>query len=517
MLKKTVFLAGLICLAGLAGISFAQAADREASDLALEGISQEYFAKGDYEGFYQYLKGLKQVSPEIYYYLALTRRREIDSWKKIKNWEGVYDKGPAYKKDISFNLKEAKGSLKDDPELLLNIKYLDWQSAREDDPDSSVGLFNDLVNTARDLAVSPKALLRVRAIADEISSLEDKNLARKLYEVYVAKLAGAGLSKEELKDQAQKFLNDGNAYLAKSLFDVYLNLLSQDNKLKARETVAVADRFANGDAVEGLDPVFAEEMYKKGYDSAGIAAFNSASSYRRAFNLERMKEFSSAYDGYADLLSNNPDYAKKQNIYFRMGIIAAYAKKDIEKAMEYFLKIKDAFPGDALALSSLYQLGLLSQFKKDLPKAKEYYNVLIASAKLIGLDAEKNELVLLAQERLKEIEEGREFKYGLKLFIEGIFKTLPLSVDLTARPWQSTIGEPIKFVVATSSPQTGCMTPVYSYEWSGETGRISNIPNAPELTTDYASAGIKVVYVALVGPQGPEGVGFEITEAKENK
>ena len=434
MLKKIIFLTSLVCFACMACISFVQSADKGTSDLALEGLSQEYCAKGDYEGFYQYLKGLKQLSPEAYYYLALTRQRQIDSWKKVKNWEGVYDKGPAYKKDISENLKAARAGVKDDAELLLNIKYLDWQSAREDGPDRSIGLFNDLVNTARDMALSPKALLRVKAFADEISGLEDKNLARRLYEVYVAKLSGSGLSKEELKAQAQQFLSEGNAYLAKALFDAYLNSLSKDNELKARETVAVADKFANGDAIEGLDPVFAEEMYKKAYDLAGFAVFNSDSSYRRAFNLERMKEFDSAYDGYGDLLINNPDYAKKQNIYFRMGVIAAFAKKDIDKAEEYFLKIKDAFPGDVLAVSSLYQLGLLSQFKKDFEKAKEYYNTLIASAKTMGLDSEKNELVLFTQERLKEIEETREFKYGLKLFLEGIFKTLPLSVDLTARP-----------------------------------------------------------------------------------
>ncbi|MEK7849288.1 MAG: tetratricopeptide repeat protein [Candidatus Omnitrophota bacterium] len=514
-MNKNIVLFILAFLIFSQGHVYAQEQPGQKADLAK--LSQEYFAKGDYEGFYQYLKGLKPLSPAAYYYLALTRQREIDSWKKEKNWEGVYDKGPSYKKDISDNLKEAKGSVKDDTELLLNIKYLNWQNAREDDPDRSVGLFNDLVNTARDLALAPKPLLRVKAFADEISNLEDKNLARRLYEAYVAKLSGSGLSKEDLKAQAQQFLSEGNAYLAKSLFDVYLNSFSGDLELKARETVALADRFANGDTAEGLDPVFAEEMYKKAYDSAGNAAFKSDSLYRRAFNLERMKEFNAAYDGYNDLLSNDPDYARKQNIYFRMGVIAAYAKKDTEKAAEYFLKIKDAFPGDVLAVCSLYQLGLLSQFKKDFEKAKEYYNALIVSVKLIGLDAQKNELVLLTQERLKETEEGKEMKYGLKLFIEGIFKTLPLSVDLTARPWQSAIGEPIKFVVATSSPQTGCMTPVYSYEWSGETGSVSNIPNAPELTTDYASAGIKVAHVALVGPQGPEGVGFEIAEVKENK
>jgi TolA-binding protein len=513
MFKKAIFLTSLICLAGMAGISFAQAADKETPGLDLAGLSQEYFAKDDYEGFNQYLEDLKPLSATGYYYLALTRQRQIDSWKKAKNWEGVYDKGPFYKKEISDYLKEAKARVKDDPELLLNIQYLNWQSAQsatEDgtDTDYSAGLFNDLVTSARDLALSPKALLRVKAIADEISGLEDKNLARRLYEAYVAKLSGSGLSREDLKAQGQQFLSEGNAYLAKSLFDVYLNSLSGDKELKARETVAVADKFANGDATEGLDPVFAEEMYKKAFDSAGIAAFKSDSLYRRAFNLERMKEFNSAYDGYNDLLLNSPDLAKKQNIYFRLGVIAAYVKKDVAQAMEYFSKIKDEFPQDALTISSLYQLGLLSQFKKDLPKAKEYY---------ASVAAGKDELALLAQERLKEIEEGKEMKYGLKLFIDGVFKTLPLSVDLTARPWQNTIGEPIRFVVATSSPQTGCMTPVYSYEWSGETGSVSNIPNTAELATVYASVGIKVAHVAIVGPQGPEGVGFEIAQVKENR
>jgi hypothetical protein len=56
------------------------------------------------------------------------------------------------------------------------------------------------------------------------------------------------------------------------------------------------------------------------------------------------------------------------------------------------------------------------------------------------------------------------------------------------------------------------MAPVYSYEWSGEMGGIANIPNAPEVTTDYGSVGIKVVGVVVMGSDGPVGAGFEMIE-----
>jgi hypothetical protein len=125
---------------------------------------------------------------------------------------------------------------------------------------------------------------------------------------------------------------------------------------------------------------------------------------------------------------------------------------------------------------------------------------------------------VLARERLRELGSAAEMAYGLRLFLEGVLgvaadgSSAPLRVDLTAMPAKRGVDEPVKFIVTTSSPQTGCMTPIYAYEWSGEVGAISNIPNSPEMATSYPGEGLKVVGVAVIGPAGPEGAGFDIVQ-----
>jgi len=178
-------------------------------------------------------------------------------------------------------------------------------------------------------------------------------------------------------------------------------------------------------------------------------------------------------------------------------------------------------------MSGFYQLGLLKQWKAICSKteeekagqdnkAKEFYNKVLEAAQSLNLDAEKNEVAVMAKDRLNEILDKKEMKYGLKLFLEGIFKLsadpLLLTVDLLAQPPKTTVSQLVHYLVTSSNPQTGCMMPVYSYEWSGETGSTQNIPNAPELNTDYPEAGIKVAHVAVVGSKGLEGVSFDMTE-----
>ena len=518
-MKKKIILSGLIFFIMLTGVSFGEK-EKVLSPADFERLSQEYFSKNDYDGFYSYLQGLLKQgydkTPQVYYFLALSRLQQIGYWQKMKNWEGVYDKSVAFRKDIDQNLSKAVSLTQDDPELLLGIKYLKWQNMREEDPDNAAGAFDDMVTTARDTAKSGPAIEKIKTIADELSTLEDKNLSARLYEVYVEKLSASNLSDQEIKERGERFLKEGHVYLAKSVFGTYLDRLSGKNELQAREMVAIADKFAYNGGEEGLDPMFAETMYKKAFDLAGAAAFNKDSQYLRAFNLERMKDSEGSVNEYKNLLTAYPDYPSKQEVYFRIGVLAAYAQKNIALAEEYFTKIRDEFPKDPLMLSSLYQLGLLSQWKKDFDKAKGFYNALIEGAKTQGMDLEKNEIVSLAKERLKEIEEQKEIAYGLRLFLEGTFKEKEgpsfMNVDLTGRPAKEAAGKPVKFVATTSNPQTGCMTPNYSYEWSGEVGNVVNIPNSPELVTDYASASIKVVSVAVVGTGGPEGVGFDMVQ-----
>jgi tetratricopeptide (TPR) repeat protein len=491
---------------------------------AIESLLDVYFNENNYDECYRYLESLTKKgfdkSAELYFDMALTRSEEIAYWQQTKNWEEVYDKAADYKKEITDNLDKAESFTADKPDVLLGVKYLRWQTIGEDDPDRAFALFNELVYTAKSMPSSPAILDMIKQIADDLSSFEDKSMARRFYEIYVSKLSESHLSKEELKASADKFLNDGNAFLAKSLYEAYLDQLADNKALWAKEMVAVADKFIHTGREEGLDPGYAEAMYQKAFDSAGKEAFDAGAQYRRAYNLERIKDFEAAGRQYQGLLDIYGAEAPRPEIYFRLGVLAAYAQKDIPLAQKYFLKIRDEFPKDPLALSALYQLGLLSQWQNEADQAKGFYNALLSLAKESGQDLEKNELILFARDRQKEMEEKKEMSYGLKLFLEGTFKLakqgggIPLNVDLTARPAKMDLNQSTKFVVTTPNPATGCLVPAYSYEWSGQTGSVANIPNAPELTTDYSLPGLKVTHVAVLDSTGLQGVGFEIVQVQ---
>lgn len=498
-----------------------QSISDEKASAALGAIFGTYAQGHEYDKLYAHYEKLLKESPDdeadIYYFMALARQQEISYWKEIKNWEDVYDKAPTYKKEISNNLDKAQNAAKDDVSLMLKIKYLKWKVARDDDSESATGFFNDLINTAKEKADDIQVVNVIKSIADELSVFEDKNFSRRLYDVFLEKLTQFNFSGERLKVMAEEFFSQANAYLAKTVLDLYLSQIKEDTVL-ASELLSAADKFAIQDSGQALDPLYAEALYHRAFELVGPGVFSGFSQYRRAFNLERLKEYDQAFTEYQNLLNNYPDYDHKQELYFRLGVLAAYAKKDIDLAREYFLKLAQGYPQDIQSLSAFYQLGLLSQWQGNIEEAKGFYDNLMTAASAMKLDFEKNEIVSLTQDRLKEIQEKKDIKYPLKLFLSGIFvigqseAVGSLSVDVTAQPPNGNVDIPVRLVVTTSKPETGCMVPTYSYEWSGESGRVNNIPNSFDLKTEYANSGIKLVQVAVVGPQGVEGVGFEMVK-----
>ncbi len=490
----------------------------------LRSIVAWYVGDGKFDELMVYLtsllkKGFERL-PDVYFYRAYARQAQLDSWKKAKNWEGVYDKGPGLKAAMEKDLAQAEKFVQGRPDMALRIAFLRWTVASQDDPEAAPGLFDDVVNKAKSAAAQPDTMVLIKEMADSLSSYEDKNLSRRLYEVYASALKASGPEPEQLKKAGQDFVQQKNIYLAKTLFEGYLEQFTGDPDILARETVLIADKFAHRGRQEALDPVYAEGLYQKAFDLAGQKAFLAPSQYNRAFNLERMKDFEAAMKEYGKILSDYPDFSDQAEVEFRIAVLRAYAVRDIHGAVASFEHIKTTYPSGRLALSSLYQLGLLSQWESQNDAAKAYYEALMTSAQSQGADMEKDELVLLSRERLQEIEEKKPMKYALRLFFEGVFGAsgdakasgMPLSVDVTGRPAKAAVNDDVVFTVTTSNPVTGCMMPAYSYEWSGETGAAANIPNSATLTTSYGIQGIKVTHVAVVGNNGLEGVAFEMVQ-----
>lgn len=503
--------------------------DPQSPGMIKRAVDQAILA-GEYDAVFQDLEGLLKKgfaeSADVYFSLAYVRSRQLEAWKKDKNWEGVYDKGPVLKKEISDNLTSAEKFLSNRPELLLSIKFLRWQQAAEEESESAANLFEDLIKAAQEAPAAADVLALIKKMGDDLAGLEDKAYSRRLYEIYGEKLKSSSLSGPQLKAAAEDFLRQKNIYLSKALYEAYLAAFSSDPAALAKELVLVADRYAHSGTEEALDPVYAESLYQKAFELKGAEAFDSSSQYRRAYNLERMKEFVPAVKEYEQTALTDADPVRQREEYFRTAVLRAYALKDIPAAIALLEKVKTN-ASDRLTLSALYQLGLLSQWTGALDKAKVFYQEFMTQALAQNIDVQKDELSLLCAQRLSEMEDKQPFPYGLNLFLEGTFGPrqkeegkeglVPagLNVDLTGRPPKDFVMKNVVFDVTTSVGKTGCLVPAYSYEWSGETGAVPNIPNVPSLTTHYASPGIKVIHIAVVGNAGLEGVGFDMVQVAE--
>lgn len=489
-------------------------------DSQLKELMEIYTKENRLNEFYNFLETLEKNrayknSPLTYYYQALARFSQIQFLEKGKMWQELFGNKDLYTKDLNKSLAEAKKLNQDLGPLSLRLKFLEWQIKKDNEKtslDTLEGLFN-LVQSYTKTDNDPQI---IKDIADELSKEKEINYAKKLYSVYVSKISKTDNSPEELKKLAQAFLAESKVDLAVSLYDAYLEkitALGQDKNSLIKQMFDVAEKFANSGWNQGLDPFFAERVYAKVESSYNIGAFDELSQYRRAYNLERIKEYENCFNEYLKLVNNFPDYKDKDRIYFRLGVLSAYEFDKIDQAREYFLKVANGYPQSQEYLNSLYNLGLLEQWQKNSEKAKEFYNMALAKTKDLET---KPEIVNLAASRIKEIDDNKDIEYNLRMFLEGVLnkdeKRPPLQLELFADIAKDYLNESVKFKTISYLTDSGCLQQDFTYLWSGQLGTNQNPLNKNEFDTDYQDVGTKVVNVVLIGPAGIVGGTIEIAD-----
>lgn len=515
-----------------AGLKAKIAGRGEDARSSLKQLVQFYVGRGDHDGLISYLKTLADAGyeplPEIYFYIAEAQVAQIGHWRRTKDWESVYDKAAGLRKDAVSYLRRAEEALAGEHHALrLEIKFLKWRLTYEENPEAGVGLFNDFSNTARDLPAEPGIWQLLERFDDEVAALNDDSLLRRFEDILLAAAQSRSVSDAELKASAEKFLEKKRASAARKLFLVYLERQKNDKARFVEEALRLAGRFGSDDSGAAQDASFAEELYNKASVTGGLSVLDMDAHYRRAFNLERMKDYEKAVQAYKDFAVSYAESPRRGEVYFRMGVLAAFGLKDMAAGEEYFSKAKD-FSKGRLAAAALYHLGLIHHAKAEIDQAREFYKAALSTLKSGGFSAEKEELGLLAGERLKELDEKKDMKYGLRLFLDAVLQGAtgpggPPSVSVTAQPATQIVGKPVVFRVDALVSDTGCMAPEYTYEWAGMLGGMANIPGTPELTVEYVSSGLHVACVAVVGPQGPEAVrhssiaGLPVTKASPDK
>ncbi|MDD5617737.1 MAG: tetratricopeptide repeat protein [Candidatus Omnitrophica bacterium] len=464
----------------------------------------------------------------LYYYEALTRFKQMEYLQKNKIWQELFDNKNTYISIFNNALEKAEKLNTETNSLALRLKFIKAQFNKEDE-NLSINTLEDLYNLARQYAEANSDVNVVKEIADNLLKDKQTTYARKLYNVYVNKLSESDISKEDLVKIADEFLKENNIDLAVSLYDVYLDKLansSDDKDAIIKRMFEIADKFRHTGWQDAQDPFFAEKIYDR-INTLNIQAFDEISQYKRAYNLERIKEFDLCLQEYLKLVDTFPQYKDKDRIYFRIGVINAYIFGRIDEARKYFQKIVDEFPQSQDYFNSLYHLALLDHWQNNLEKAKELYKIILDKTKDY---TQKPEITKMAQARLNEIEEIKPIEYNLRTFLEAVLvererlEKIPyLQLELYVKDAKAYLDENVRYYVNSYMTETGCLQEDFTYLWSGNLGRNQNPFNKFEFETDYQDdLGTKVVNVVLVGPNGIVGGTIEMAdiynkEYKENK
>lgn len=530
------FLVIVLSVVGFAVASFAQSEIPDVSALKkqidegtelplvaqkLHQVVDIYASDNHHDELYEYLRSLEKKnifkkSPLLYYYKALSRFNQVQFLEESKKWEELFNNKNRFYADMGQALEKIGKMSGGDYEILLKAKLLEYKIAKKKEEGLSA-IAAALLRLAQEFAGTPgyrPAL--IKDIANELLREGETSYAKKLYTLYVATIAQSAINHDELKKMAGDFLNEGNVDIAVSLFAAYMDKLidaHQGKDLIMSEAFAIIDIFANTGWREGKDPFFAEELFAKIEAVYTSDAFEGKNQYKRAYNLEKMKEYEACVTQYLKLVNEFGDYHEKDRIYFRLGIINAYALRNIDEARTFLSKVVTDFKESEDYCNSAYHLGLLYQWEGKKEDALAYYRLILEKMKDVG---EKKEIVRLAGERMRELEENQDLEYNIRLFLNaavGPKINIPsLQLDIFAKHAKEYTDTPITFQVNTYLSSTGCLQQSYTYLWAGELGMNQHPFNDDKLETSYEEAGAKVLTVALVDPTGVVNGAFEIAD-----
>lgn len=520
-MKLNPIFTGLVLIFCLSVVSFAQdsaklvtlskqimeAKNNEELYASFEELKDLYFSENNYNELVDFLNSLlkqnKTLEPVTNYYVALTRYHQLKHLEETQGWDEYFSQGNAYREELLISCQKAIDSLAVHDALSVYARLIFWKFHRDQQDALSESSLLDLMNSVSVYAKDAKNLTLIKDVASQLSSYGEKAKAKLIYGVYVNKVSTSDIKDETLNTIALGFYKEGNLDLAQALYDAYIDRIS--SSMPPEKSIPllleVAKLFSFKDK-EPSDALYAEKIFKKIENIGSKDVFNEELMYLRAFNLEKAKEYKNAKDVYTELIQRYPQTAHNDEANFKLGIIYTYILRDIKSGRTYFERLSQKEPLSPQVISSLYQLGLLSQWEGDLGRAKEYYNKLMEKAK-----DDFVETASLTKERLKEIEEAKPLEYELKTFLDASLKEEYIRLDMTkldlrSHPYQAKKDEPINISSTVYTAESGCMQVELQYLWSGHLGKTVSPLNEPSFNTTYTQPGSKEINLVVVSPSG---------------
>ncbi|MFA5090887.1 MAG: hypothetical protein WC510_07725 [Candidatus Omnitrophota bacterium] len=474
-----------------------------------EELKELYTREGKFTDFLGALKALSgknkaiALGPFIDYYSAYARYSQLKYLEETQGWDEYFSKGNDYRTQIVEYAQKAIDETTVKDALNIYARLLIWRFHKDQEDVFSEEALTDLMSAITEYARESKDMGAIKDIADALLSYNEKAKARQLYGIYVQGVVSSGLKEEKIKEIAYEFYQKGNLELAESLYDVYIEMAmkSYPKEKLLTELLDIGSLFSSLSSGPN-DPVYAEKIFKKIEEIAGKDSFTEELIYLRAFNLEKMKAYQEAKDLYAELTVRYPEGTHADEANFKTGMILIYTLGDIKTGREYFEKLSQKEHASPQVISSIYQLGLLSQWQEKYEAAKEYYNKL-----LLRVGEDFPETAALAKKRLNEIDSGKPMEYSLKTFMDLSLKneTQLLEanrVELNTSPY---IVKKDQGVLISSVPygiESGCVQVEMQYLWSGHIGTAEPSPEQASFNTTYNQRGTKEINLVVVSPTG---------------
>ncbi|MDD5246312.1 MAG: hypothetical protein PHS09_02835 [Candidatus Omnitrophica bacterium] len=504
-----------------AGLSKKIIGQKEAQAIlsSLEEARDGFFKDHEYSAFVDFLNSLgrkkKSLRPYVNYYTALTRHSQLAYLESIQDWNEYFSKGDEYRHQMQSSLLAGLKEVNPEDPLYLSLKLLQWKYAQEQQDPAAQGYLTELIGACEKYSKESKDFSLIKDLGDQVLAAGQKNSAKKIYAVFAQALTKTTDSPGELERSAADFYNQKNMDLAQLLYDAYIEkLLSGKDKAKAVTALQeIAQKFTYRDQ-EPNDPAYAEKIFAELESLGGEGVFNEKLIYLRAYNLEKLHEFEKAALAYQALIKNFANSERVPEAKFKAGVINAYIMRQVDEGKKYFNELFQQGDLSSWGAAAGYQLGLLSQFSAEADQAAVFYRSLIDRAKENFQDT-----VMLARQRLQEIDGKNDLEYNLKTFLETALDKGPAEgafnaskINLQCSPCLAEKNSSVKMSSEVSVPASGCTQIELRYLWSGDLGENPPLNSDPSFTTAYRSSGSKVINLVVVNPAGVIDYGLDFVD-----
>ncbi len=473
-----------------------------------EELKNLYFKDNKYTALVEFLRALSQekkaLEPFTGYYIAQSRYHQLKYLEDTQKWDEYFAQGNTYRDELTKAAQKTINTTIPNEPINIYARLILWQFHKDQQDVFAESSLTDLMSSIIEYSKVAGDIKPIKEVADTLLSYGEKGKSKELYRIYAEKLVTSDIKDEALRAIALGFYKEGNLGLAENIYNIYVDRITKSTPQEKLIPILmdIAKQFSYKDQGQN-DPVYAETIFKKIEELGGKKIFDQELMYLRAFNLEKAKEYSKAKDAYADLILAFPETSHADEAIFKSGIINTYILRDKKEGRDYFKELTRKAEGiSSWGISSLYQLGLLSQWENDLTAAKDYYN------KLIKLAAGTYpQMVTQASERLKEIEEGKPIEYNLKTFLDVSLKEeysmFDMSkLDLKAHPYKAKKEETVNISSTAYAAPTGCIEIQLQYLWSGDLGSNKPSPDQAAFNTAYLDTGTEVINLVVISPSG---------------